>query len=61
MTAESPLPDVPALPARFNFAQHLLEVNAGRADKTAFVDDQGSLSYGDLAQRVRRVAAGLRS
>jgi len=61
MTAESPLSDVPALPARFNFAQHLLEVNAGRADKTAFVDDQGSLSYGDLAQRVRRVAAGLRS
>jgi benzoate-CoA ligase len=60
MTAESPLPDVPALPARFNFAQHLLEVNAGRADKTAFLDDQGSLSYGDLAQRVRRVAAGLR-
>ena len=61
MTAESPLPDVPALPTRFNFAQHLLEVNAGRADKTAFVDDQGSLSYGDLALRVRRMAAGLRS
>jgi len=61
MTAESPLSDVPALPARFNFAQHLLEVNTGRADKTAFVDDQGSLRYGDLAQRVRRLAAGLRS
>jgi len=61
MTAESPLSDVPALPARFNFAQHLLEVNAGRTNKTAFVDDQGSLRYGDLAQRVRRLAAGLRS
>ena len=60
MTAESPLPDVPALPGRFNFAQHLLEANAGRADKTAFVDDAGPLSYGTLAERVKRLAAGLR-
>jgi benzoate-CoA ligase len=45
----------------FNFAQHLLTANAGRADKAAFVDDHGSVSYGDLAERVRRLAAGLRA
>ena len=33
---------VAAPPARFNFAQHLLGVNAGRADKAAFVDDAGT-------------------
>jgi benzoate-CoA ligase len=46
-------------PAAFNFAQHLLAVNAGRADKAAFVDDLGSISYGLLDDRVRRIAAGL--
>lgn len=49
-----------ALPERFNFAQHLLQENAGRASKAAFVDDLGTLSYGQLEERVRRVAAGLR-
>ncbi|MEO8806312.1 MAG: benzoate-CoA ligase family protein [Burkholderiaceae bacterium] len=53
--------DVAAPPARFNFAQHLLELNTGRADKAAFVDDDGSLSYGVLADRVRRLATGLRA
>ena len=46
---------------RFNFAHHLLQANAGRAGRTAFVDDHGALSYGDLDQRVRAVAAGLRA
>ena len=46
---------------RFNFAHHLLQANAGRAGRTAFVDDHGSLSYGELDQRVRAVAAGLRA
>ncbi|MDE2629026.1 MAG: benzoate-CoA ligase family protein [Burkholderiales bacterium] len=49
------------LGAPFNFAQHLLALNTGRAGKTAFIDDAGVLSYGELAERVRRVAAGLRS
>jgi benzoate-CoA ligase len=31
---------------------------AGSA-KTAFIDDQGTLSYGELAQQIRRCAAGL--
>jgi benzoate-CoA ligase len=47
-------------PERFNFAQHLLELNAGRADKLAYVDDAGRLTYGELAERVRRFATGLR-
>ncbi len=47
-------------PERFNFAQHLLNVNEGRAERPAFIDDQGTLSYGTLQERVRRMAAGLR-
>ena len=31
-----------ALPAVFNFAQHLLSENAARPDKTAFIDDHGA-------------------
>ena len=56
----NPTPAVEAPPAQFNFAQHLIETNAGRADKTAFIDDAGTLSYGALAERVRRLATGLR-
>jgi len=55
-------PESPAmgLPEFFNCADYLLQCNAGRPDKTAFIDDHGRLSYGALATRVRRVAAGLR-
>ncbi|MBL8306080.1 MAG: benzoate-CoA ligase family protein [Rubrivivax sp.] len=56
-----PPADVTAPPAAFNFAAHLLAENAGRADKAAFIDDLGTLSYGQLADRVKRVAAGLRA
>ena len=45
--------------AKFNIAQHLLERNASRTAKAAFIDDLGALSYGQLDVRVRRVAAGL--
>ena len=45
----------------FNFAQHLLALNTGRADKAAFVDDLGALTYGQLDERVRRLASGLRA
>jgi len=54
-------PGVATLPTRFNFAQHLIECNAARPDKAAFIDDLGALSYGELEQRLRRLAAGLRS
>jgi len=50
-----------ALPEVFNFAQHLLAENAARPGKTAFIDDHGSISYAELDDRVRRVAAGLRA
>jgi benzoate-CoA ligase len=50
---------VVAPPERFNVAAHLLQCNAGRAAKTAYIDDDGRLSYGELADRVRRCAAGL--
>ena len=52
------MPQAP--PARFNFAAHLLERNAGRAAKVAYLDDAGRLTYGQLEERVRRFAAGLR-
>jgi benzoate-CoA ligase len=46
-------------PERFNFAQHLIALNAGRGAKTAYIDDTGRLSYGELADAIRRCAAGL--
>lgn len=48
-----------APPDRFNIAAHLLALNAGRAARTAYIDDRGALSYGELDLRVRRCAAGL--
>ncbi|HEU0202337.1 MAG TPA: benzoate-CoA ligase family protein [Burkholderiaceae bacterium] len=54
-------PDVPAPAAPFNFAQHLLQLNTQRASKPAFIDDAGTLTYGQLEERVRRLAAGLRA
>ena len=53
--------DVPVQPpgASFNFAAHLLACNAGRPDRTAYIDDDGRLNYGELAQQVRRMAAAL--
>ena len=45
---------------RISEPPHLLALNASRADKLAFIDDLGTLSYGQLEERVRRVAAGLR-
>ena len=46
-------------PEPLNFAQHLFQANAGRAAKIAYVDDRGSLSYGELEERSRRFAAAL--
>jgi benzoate-CoA ligase len=50
-----------APPERFNFARHLLALNSARAAKIAYRDDRASLSYGELDERVRRCAAGLRA
>ena len=46
-------------PEQFNAAAHLLGLNAGRPDKLAYIDDTERVSYGELAGRVRRCAAGL--
>jgi len=59
MSATSP--QVPAPGARFNFAQHLLSLNEGRAARAAFVDDFETLSFAELDRRVRAVSGALRS
>jgi benzoate-CoA ligase len=55
----NPASQVTPPPERFNFAQHLLQQNADRATKVAIIDDAGSLTYGELAQRVRSLATAL--
>ncbi len=57
MTTRLPSPP----PADYNFAQDLIRLNAQRADKVALIDDHGQLTYGELAERVRRMANGLQS
>ena len=52
-------PSIPSPGEKFNFAHHLITRNLGRAAKAAYVDDHGSLSYGALAERIRRMAAAL--
>jgi benzoate-CoA ligase len=47
-------------PEAFNFAAHLLETNVGRSAKTAFIDDVGAMTYGQLDDRARRFAAALK-
>ena len=49
-----------ALPEFFNFADQLLQLNASRPHKLAFIDDYGSVTYAELAERVQRLAGGLR-
>ena len=61
IVSEPGVPHVVASPPeRFNFAQHLIEINAGRSDRTAYIDDQGRISYGELELRIRRFASALR-
>ena len=54
-------PDVAAPGERFNFAQHLFAINADRAARSAYIDDWGTLSFGDLEARARRLASGLQA
>ena len=42
-----------------NFAAHLFALNAGRGAKVSYIDDRGVLSYADLEDRARRMAAAL--
>jgi benzoate-CoA ligase len=52
-----------AIPRDYNFAADILarNLNAGRAGKTAFIDDRGEYSYGALAERVERFGHVLRA
>ncbi|QNP49794.1 benzoate-CoA ligase family protein [Diaphorobacter aerolatus] len=43
----------------FNFAEHLFALNRERADKLAYIDDRGTLTYGELEQQARRLASAL--
>ena len=43
-----------------NFASYLLDLNAGRGDKLAFIDDTRRLTYGQLGDRIRQFAGVLR-
>lgn len=52
-------PQVQALGERFNFAEHLIRRNSQRSSKTAYVDDRGRLSFGELTEQIRRAAAAL--
>ena len=47
-------------PEAFNFAAHLLQANAGRPAKAAFIDDVGVVTFGELDERARRFAAALK-
>jgi len=51
----------PASSAHYNFAADLFARNAARAGKVAYVDDHGSLSYGQLTEQAQRMAAALRA
>lgn len=52
-----------SIPRDYNAAHDLLQRNlqAGRADQVAFVDDRVSITYAELARRVDRFALGLHS
>lgn len=45
----------------FNFAEHLIAANSNRPTKTAFIDDLGSLAYGELASNIQHFAIGLQA
>ncbi|MET0509949.1 MAG: benzoate-CoA ligase family protein [Burkholderiaceae bacterium] len=43
----------------FNFASYLFDRNGDRPARVAYIDDDRQLTYGELADRARRIAAGL--
>src|ERR1700746_1128245 len=59
---KSETPGTTAVPRDYNFAADILKRNldAGRADKIAFIDHRGKYSYADLADRVERFGHVLR-
>ncbi|MDH6150863.1 MULTISPECIES: benzoate-CoA ligase family protein [Paraburkholderia] len=57
----SPREPVAPPPPLFNFARHLFQLNEARASKVAYIDDYGTMTYGELEQRARRCASALRA
>jgi len=49
------------LPERYNFAAAVLDANVARAEKAAYIDDQATTTYAELAERAQRFAAVLGS
>jgi len=43
----------------FNFAQYVMTVNEDRSDKTAFIDDDGLITYGGLAEKIAQFGTSL--
>src|SRR5262245_33407829 len=58
-----PITQTDLVPRNYNFAADIIKRNmdAGRANKPAFIDDRKSWTYGDLADRVNRFGQMLRS
>ncbi len=52
---------VSVLGENFNFAQHLIKCNICHPDRIAYIDDAGTLSYGELSNRIRRLATALQA
>ncbi|MFW7340304.1 benzoate-CoA ligase family protein [Pollutimonas sp. H1-120] len=50
-----------ACPTELNYAAHLVQLNSARADKPAYIDDQRTLTYGELAGKIARFAGVLRN
>jgi benzoate-CoA ligase len=50
-----------APPSHFNFASHVMELNAARTDKLAYIDDAGGYSYGKLFEQAQRFAGLMQS
>ena len=59
----SAVPAAIALPREYNAALEFIDANLakGRAEKTAFIDDTGRYTYGELAERVNRAGNALRA
>lgn len=58
---QSVSPPVIDIPREYNAAHDLIERNlqAGRAAKVAYLDDNGSYTYGELSERANRFANAL--
>jgi benzoate-CoA ligase len=53
--------ELPVAATQLNFAEHLIRVNAARPHKTAYIDDACALSYQQLSEQIRSVAAALQA